>query len=97
MVPSANQATPHDKQAPILLALGNSVRSGPMKRPHQQVIAKLCEWLSHRNFLSNDFQRKNPGGKILFGMWRIKKSVGDLSQNHFSVTIGLVIGSGGMR
>jgi hypothetical protein len=34
---------------------------------------------------------------MLFGMSRIQKSVGDLSQNHFSVTIGLVIGSGDMR
>ena len=57
----------------------------------------LYVWLSRRIFLPTDFQRNKTGDKMLFGMWRIQKSVGDLSQNHFSVTIGLVIGSGDMR
>jgi hypothetical protein len=61
--------------------------------PRSELSHISVEWLPLRIFLSNDFQRKSPGDKILFGMRRIKKSVGDLSENHFSVSIGLDFGS----
>ena len=49
--------------------------------------------MPHRIILPIGFQRKNPGDKILFGMSRVQKSVGDLSENRFSVSFGLEIGS----
>jgi hypothetical protein len=61
--------------------------------PRSELSHISVEWLPLRIFLSNDFQRKSPGDKILFGMRRIQKSVGDLSENHFSVSFGLDFGS----
>ena len=49
--------------------------------------------MPHRIILPIGFQRKNPGDRILFGMSRVQKSVGDLSENRFSVSFGLEIGS----